>query len=186
MMIKDYSSKILTIPNILSFIRIGLIPFITVFYYKKNTLLTLAFILLSAVSDVLDGFIARKFNMISSLGKALDPIADKLTLFTLILIISIKKPLMLLVLVVFVIKEILMGVQGLLIIKYTGDTYSAKWYGKLTTTALYLLLILNLVWVNASKLLIISTVILSILLMVFSLLKYSYTNSNKIREAKGK
>lgn len=75
-----YQKKILTIPNILSFFRLCLIPVIIWLYTEKQDYFwTLLVLLLSAVTDIVDGIIARKCNMISDFGKAFDPIADKLT-----------------------------------------------------------------------------------------------------------
>ncbi|MBQ3165860.1 MAG: CDP-alcohol phosphatidyltransferase family protein, partial [Clostridia bacterium] len=67
--------QIFTIPNILSFIRIGLIPFIVIAYVEGNLLLSAILLASSALTDIVDGFIARRFNQVSPLGKALDPIA---------------------------------------------------------------------------------------------------------------
>ena len=83
--------KIITIPNVLSFFRILLIPFIIWFYcYKKDYTLTLVVIIVSGLTDVIDGFIARRFNMISDFGKIFDPFADKLTQITIINCLIIK------------------------------------------------------------------------------------------------
>ena len=75
-----FHGDILTIPNILSFSRICMIPwFMWVYLARGDSLSAALILLLSGVTDCLDGFIARRFNMISNLGKALDPLADKLT-----------------------------------------------------------------------------------------------------------
>ena len=73
--------------------------------------------MLSALTDIADGIIARKFNMITPLGKALDPIADKLTIFALLVLLCLKTHITIYLLALFTLKEILMGVQGILIIK---------------------------------------------------------------------
>lgn len=75
-----YKNKILTIPNILSFLRLCLIPVIVWLYVdKQDYLWALLVLILSGITDIVDGIIARKCNMISDFGKAFDPIADKLT-----------------------------------------------------------------------------------------------------------
>ena len=75
-----YKHKIITIPNVLSFFRLLLIPVIVWLYIvKKDPLWTTGILVLSGVTDVVDGIIARKCNMISDFGKAFDPVADKLT-----------------------------------------------------------------------------------------------------------
>ena len=96
--------KIITIPNVLSFFRILLIPFIIWFYcYKKDYTLTLVVIIVSGLTDVIDGFIARRFNMISDFGKIFDPFADKLTQITIINCLITTYKYMIIPLVVFVV-----------------------------------------------------------------------------------
>ena len=67
------------IPNILTMLRFVLIPFILYFLSIDNYILTFVFLTLSGITDVLDGFIARKFNFITDFGKLIDPLADKAT-----------------------------------------------------------------------------------------------------------
>ncbi|MDD4773665.1 MAG: CDP-alcohol phosphatidyltransferase family protein [Eubacteriales bacterium] len=74
---KNPESRVITIPNILSFFRICLIPVIVWLYIvKENSIWAGYLLILSGVTDIIDGFIARNFHMISNLGKVLDPIAD--------------------------------------------------------------------------------------------------------------
>ena len=138
--------NIFSIPNILSIIRISIIPFFVASYLLDRVYLTALLIVLSGLTDVVDGFIARRFNMITPIGKALDPIADKLTIVSILLCVCIKRAVVLGLLVIFVVKEILMGIEGLFVIKYTGTTYSAKWFGKLSTCLLYLSLLTIILW----------------------------------------
>ena len=77
---KDYKNKIFTIPNVLSFFRILLVPvFVWLYAFRDERIWALIVLIVSGVTDLLDGFIARHFHMISDLGKMLDPVADKLT-----------------------------------------------------------------------------------------------------------
>ena len=79
-----------TIPNLMSFIRILLIPVFGVLFYKGYSVAAVAVLAVSGLSDLFDGKIARKFNQVSNLGKILDPIADKLTIFTIAIILFLK------------------------------------------------------------------------------------------------
>lgn len=129
---------IFTIPNFLSLFRILLIPLIFVSYKVYGNLYFLgSVIVLSGLTDVLDGIIARKFNMISDLGKMLDPFADKLTQGALICCLIDKYPFMLTFICVFVVFEVLKAVLGYIVSKRTGVMRSAKWFGKVTTVYLY-------------------------------------------------
>ena len=173
-------NEIISIPNVLSVIRIALIPFIVVFKVKSKELASSLFIILSALTDVVDGYIARRFNMTTSLGKALDPIADKLTLLSIIVCLCLDYPIMFLLLSIFIIKEIVMGVQGLVIIRKTGTTYSAKWYGKISTVLLYLTLFIHVLFSNVNYNFTIISVIVCIISILLSLTMYTILNVKKL------
>jgi len=144
-----YKNKIITIPNILSLFRLLLIPVIIWLYMvKKDPEWTTAILVLSGITDIADGIIARKWNMISDFGKAFDPVADKLTqIATLVCLVSRFKW-MLLPLCVMVVKEITAGIISLLVIRRTGNVYGAVWHGKATTVSLYSMMIIHLIWFN--------------------------------------
>ena len=140
MQIRDLFRKeqVLTIPNLLTLLRIVLLPFIIWSYVGLHNLtLTIVLLAISALSDVLDGAIARKFNMVSDLGKALDPVADKLTQVSLVLCLAFSHPLMWYLRALCVVRETTMLVLGLITMKRTNGVFCAKWYGKLSTVMLY-------------------------------------------------
>lgn len=123
--------QVLTIPNLLSVIRLALIPLIVWLYIgKQEYSAAVAVILISGATDIIDGFIARKFNMVSDLGKILDPVADKLTQATVILCLTVKYRWMRGLIVLFVVKEIIMAVLGYMAIQKKDVVNSAKWYGQ--------------------------------------------------------
>ena len=98
---KDYTKKVVTLPNVLSLFRIILIPLIIWAYcVLQSPTVTALLVVLSGLTDVVDGFIARHFNMISNVGKALDPIADKLTQIAMLFCLWTRVPLILLPLIV--------------------------------------------------------------------------------------
>ena len=130
--------KIWTVPNCLSFFRLLLVPFIVWSYLGlHNTTLTIILLALSAVTDILDGQIARHFNMISDLGKALDPVADKLTQVSIVTCLAFTYPLLWVLLGLCVIRETCMGIFGYLTIRKTNKVPGARWYGKVSTVVLY-------------------------------------------------
>ncbi|MBQ0102483.1 MAG: CDP-alcohol phosphatidyltransferase family protein [Firmicutes bacterium] len=129
--------RVLTLPNVMSFGRIVLIPFIMWFYIsKKNYTLSLILLVISALTDVVDGIIARHFNMVSEFGKALDPVADKLTQGSLMVCLSVRYRLMRSLLLLFLIKELFMLIVTSVTLKKKGIISSAKWYGKANTVIL--------------------------------------------------
>ena len=142
-----YKSKILTIPNLLSFFRICLIPVIVWLYVGRRRYgLAAAVLALSGATDVVDGFIARRFHMVSDFGKAFDPVADKLTQFAMLLCLVTRFRSMLLPLVILVAKELFALVTSLMTIKKTGQVLGAVWHGKAATVCLYAAMFVHLVW----------------------------------------
>ncbi len=177
-------TEIWTIPNILSFFRLALIPFIVWAYCLGVYLLCAGLIILSGITDLLDGYIARRFDMVSALGKALDPIADKLTLFAILIFVAIEKNLLFILLGIFIVKEILMGIEGLFIIKKTGTTYSAEWYGKITTLVMYISMIIVIVWENIPHIAVLIILLLCSILVAFSFIMYSIRNYKRLKNNK--
>ncbi|MBR6321858.1 MAG: CDP-alcohol phosphatidyltransferase family protein [Lachnospiraceae bacterium] len=143
----ESSKKIFTIPNLLSLLRILLVPvFMYLYIGKQNILWTAIVLVISCISDVIDGPIARKFNQVSDVGKALDPVGDKLTQFGLMVCLITKYPLMWIPAVIIAVKEIVSGILGLVTIKKCGVVKGAVWHGKLTTVLLFLMMGLHLLW----------------------------------------
>ena len=130
--------QVYTVPNLMTLFRILLIPFVILSYVGfHNTVLTIILLAVSALTDVMDGIIARKFHMISDLGKALDPLADKLTQVSVVLCLAFEHPLMWILLALCVIRETFMLIFGYLTMKRANRVFSARWYGKLSTVMLY-------------------------------------------------
>lgn len=142
-----YRYKILTIPNILSFFRLCLIPvFAWTYCEMKDYLLTALTVVVSGLTDVVDGFIARRFHMVSEFGKAFDPIADKLTQLALLICLLTRFPSIWILTILLVIKEFISGLTNLLVIRRKKEVYGAEWHGKLTTCTIYAVVLLHLFW----------------------------------------
>lgn len=172
-----YKKKIITIPNILSMVRICLIPVIVwLFLSKENYLLTGIFVLISGLTDVVDGMIARRFNMISDVGKVLDPIADKATQAVVVILLSIRFPLMLIPLAIGIVKEIFMTVSGYMIVKKCDVVLGANWHGKLATVVLTATMALHLVWYNIDPTVSLIMILLSAAFIALSLTLYAVRN----------
>lgn len=135
------NKKIFTVPNVLSMFRIVLIPFIAWTYFNEKMeyhyLVSLSLLFLSGATDVIDGFVARHFDMVSDVGKILDPIADKLTQFTVVICLAVNIPMMSVVAIIIFAKELLMLIGAVVLIKNGCETPYARWWGKLTTVVLY-------------------------------------------------
>ena len=104
---KPSRKDILTIPNLLSLLRLMMIPLFVWLYLHGHDGWTAAVLLLSGATDVVDGYIARHYNQVSDFGKAFDPVADKLTQAAMLLCLTTRHPAMLVPLILLVIKETL-------------------------------------------------------------------------------
>ena len=146
---EKYKHKIVTIPNVLSLLRLLLIPLILWLYVvKHDPLWTCAILVLSGVTDIVDGIIARRCHMVSDFGKAFDPVADKLTQIAMLFCLVTRFRWMLLPLCVMVVKEVAAGILGLVVIRKTGNVDGAVWHGKATTVSLYSMMAIHLIWYN--------------------------------------
>ena len=139
---KQFKKEILSIPNILSMIRIVFIPVYAYMYLTAETMadfyLSTALMGLSMITDLFDGIIARKFNMITTLGKILDPIADKLTQVVVLVCLAIRFKPLFWVLGVFLVKEGFMLVMGLINLHKGKMLDGALMAGKVCTAVLFL------------------------------------------------
>lgn len=177
-----YKNKIITIPNILSFFRLCLIPVIVWLYIsEKDYFWTLMILLLSGLTDIVDGIIARKFSMISDFGKAFDPIADKLTQAATLCCLVVRFRYMLVPLGMLVIKEVVTGITALISIKKTEQVEGAVWHGKLTTVSLYLMIAVHLIWFNIPITVSLIMVGICIGIMIMSFIMYSVRNIKAIK-----
>lgn len=172
-----YQKKILTIPNILSFFRVCLIPVIVWLYcFQEDYLLTTILLVVSGVTDVVDGIIARKFHMISDFGKVFDPIADKLTQFVMLICLVTRFRYMVIPAALMFVKELLAAITGFFTVRKSGVVMGAVWHGKVTTFLLYGLMLVHILWFNIPM--VISNILIAVcsLMMLYSAVQYSIRN----------
>ncbi|MBQ7296085.1 MAG: CDP-alcohol phosphatidyltransferase family protein [Clostridia bacterium] len=147
---KDLFKGCWTIPNLLSLIRILLIPVFAVLFYNDEKIWAVFVLALSGLSDTFDGQIARRFNQVSALGKILDPVADKLTQITIaiMLLIDFRSAENALiqafswVFLVFLIKEAIMIIGGLIMLLLNIRPGAAEFWGKAATLVFYVGMVL--------------------------------------------
>ena len=142
MFIKDWKKEMFTIPNLLSVFRLVLIPVYVVIYLNAQEpadyFLAAAILAVSCLTDLIDGKIARHFNMISTVGKILDPVADKATQFTLIICLALKYPILWYLVALFVVKESFQLIAGGIRLRKGRMLKGALLSGKICTTVLFL------------------------------------------------
>lgn len=183
---EERSKKIFTIPNILSLFRFVLAFVFAYVYLNASTTreyyIAALIIVLSGLTDVIDGKIARHFHMISELGKILDPVADKFTQGIVALCLIKRFPLMLVLFVIFILKESYMAIRGIMVLKATGKNSGALWFGKMNTVIMYAVLFLMLAIpgmpLSVSNILI----IFCICVMFFTFFMYAKTYHQLIKQ----
>lgn len=131
------------LPNILTIIRFLLIPVIVLFALNNNYIVAIVVLTISGITDILDGYIARRFNLISDFGKLMDPFADKATQLTILVVLSIKEIIPFWIMIVVLLKEVLM-IAGASFLYGKELVVSSKWYGKLATVLFYVAIVCSL------------------------------------------
>ena len=127
-----------TIPNILTYFRFLLIAPFIYYFLKENYIPAAICIITSGLTDCFDGMIARRFNQVTSLGKILDPIADKFTLLAVVICMVIYVPQVLPALIILLFKDVLMLLGGVDLINKGITPPPAMWYGKIGTIVFYI------------------------------------------------
>jgi len=164
------------VPNILTIVRFLLIPFIVFYIFTNNYLLAFVFFTISAITDIADGFIARKFNLISNFGKLMDPLADKLTQIATLASLVLTDIIPIWILLVVLLKEFIMICGASFLYGKDVVVYS-RWYGKLATVLLYFAIVISLlvkqfnlpgIWKNFD----LALFILALITTIFSLIMY--------------
>lgn len=180
---RNTEDRIITIPNLLSAFRLLLIPvFVWTYCAREAYALTAALLLLSGLTDLADGFIARRFHMVSKLGKMLDPAADKLTQAAMLICLVTRFPMIWFPLGLLAVKEASVGITSLLVIRKSGVVTGAVWHGKVTTALLYLVILVHLIWFDIPA--VFSDVLIAVCfaMMLYSWIKYCRHNITVLLE----
>lgn len=181
-------SEYFTIPNLMGYFRILIIPvFMYLYYHAESTKdYITAFILLtiSYLTDLFDGKIARKFNMVTDLGKMLDPVADKLTQWSIAIAISFRIPIMMNFVILFALKEFYMGMIGLYIMKKYHKVNMAQMFGKVSTVLLDIGVLVLLFFTSMPLKTANAIIYCMMLVVVLAWVRYIVYHINQIKELK--
>lgn len=142
------------VPNILTIIRFLLIPPIVLTIVYDDLIMALVFLVLSGITDVLDGAIARKFNLVTDFGKLVDPLADKATQTAILITLAVKGLIPFWILAIVIVKEFAM-IAGASFLYGKELVVSSKWYGKLATVIFYVAIACSLIirFINSNNIL---------------------------------
>ena len=132
----------MNLPNILSLSRVALMPFIILALKNEQALALLLLMLAAVATDYFDGFLARKQNKISELGKILDPLADKVCIDVMVIFLSLWRGFPWWATALIILRDLLILAGGLVVIKKIKHVPASNWPGKVTSTVLALAIIL--------------------------------------------
>lgn len=183
----------MNIPNILTVIRFLLVPVFGYFLCSGQFVAAIIVFITACITDILDGIIARKFNLITSFGKLADPLADKFLQLTALTILTVQKIIPLPVLIIVLAKELFMIAGSILIYKKVNFVVQANWYGKMTTVIFSFAIVMTIILhstriVNSyTDVLINIFVFVAVFSTLFSFFMYSLefkklTHENQIRK----
>ena len=188
---KNWKKEIFTIPNVLSLFRLALIPVYMDIYLKadlaangpRDYYLAAAILAVSCLTDLIDGKIARHFNMMTTLGKFLDPVADKATQFTLIVCLAIRYPILWYLTGLFVIKEGFQLIAGALKWRKGKILNRALLSGKICTTVLFISLIVMVMIPTLTQETVAIIALVDGLFMLISFIHYILAYCGKVKKA---
>lgn len=179
----DRANRVITIPNMLTTLRILLVPAFILAYFHRPGVLPVLILALSALTDLLDGQIARRFNQVSDLGKMLDPIADKLTQGAMLICLLKRFPLFRIPLILMIVREVFVGVTSLLAIRRSGHIEGAEMHGKVATVLLYAMALSHLLFPNMPEALSNALIAVTTVSMAISFVLYAIKNLRILRKA---
>ncbi|AEF17717.1 MULTISPECIES: CDP-alcohol phosphatidyltransferase family protein [Thermoanaerobacterium] len=162
----------MNIPNTLTLIRFVLIPvFVYSFFYIYNgNIYAAAVFLISGLTDVLDGYIARHYNQITKVGILMDPLADKLMIITVLLSLWIKGIIPFFIILIVIIKEVTMIIGAFILYKRKDITIPANRFGKTATLLFYVAIIFSIFdWPYGLTLMIIALILALVAFFIYSI-----------------
>lgn len=173
---KNLKKEVLSIPNIMGYFRIILIPIFLYTYYNatsaKDYYIVAWIVCISGITDFLDGYVARNFNMITELGKFIDPFADKLTQAALVFCLASRHKLMWYLVGLFILKEGFMAVMGIIMLRRWKKLDGAKWFGKVCTAVLYVVMFILILLPSINDFIANNLIVLCGIFMLMSFILY--------------
>jgi CDP-diacylglycerol--glycerol-3-phosphate 3-phosphatidyltransferase len=170
-------NEIKTKSNLLSLVRLFLaIPFwflLDNFQSEQVRYITVGFCLIAAATDILDGFLARKFNEITELGKVIDPLADKIVVGIIILKLFLIGQIETYYFIMIIGRDLLIFLGGINISKKIGKVLPSNMLGKITVSNIGVVILMILLYIGRSNIIFMILYYLSIVLMIVSLIGYA-------------
>lgn len=134
------------VPNALSVLRILLIPCFMTLYLLKLDNWAFVVLLVSGLSDCVDGYLARRLNQITDCGKLLDPLSDKLTQVAVVVCLNTRYPALLPLTILCFVKELCQGIGGVILLRKNTAVRGSMWFGKVSTVVFYVCMLCIVLW----------------------------------------
>ncbi len=171
-------NKNFNVPNALTLLRILLIVPFVVYYTNDHVIRAVLVLVLSGLTDMFDGIIARRFNQFTELGQMLDPLADKLTQGAVAVCFALKQPILIPFLAVLVAKELVMVVGGIFLLLFKKKKPGgSQWYGKIATVLFYIsfgtIVALKGIWKIESAGLSMVLLSITVAFMIYAFVRYA-------------
>ena len=180
---------LINIPNVLCYIRILLVPVFIILFLKEMYWQSGIIIMIATATDVVDGWIARHFNMITDWGKFIDPLADKLMQFAMLIMAIFKNPWISILVGIFALKEAIMLAVGLYIYHKGNNLNGAMWCGKLSTVVLdgclFLIIVLPTKYIRTANVFVLIALSAGFLILSFIIYMREYIKMYKEMKADG-
>lgn len=180
---------LIKLPNILCYVRIIMVPWFLYVYFTAvepvDYYAATVIVLLSGLTDMLDGQIARRCNMITDLGKIIDPVADKLMQLAMLVALTWNIRYMFFLVIYLVIKEAVSAFTGFLILKKRHRRLDgAKWYGKVSTAVLYIVMLALIAFPHMNSLLQFLLIMICVAALTLSFVMYMRIYFIMLRDSK--
>lgn len=171
------------IPNILTSLRLILVPIFGILVYSNHYIAAAIVFIIASFTDAADGFIARKFSLITEFGKFFDPLADKLLSLTAVVLLASQGRIIWIIPAVILLKDLLIGIGGLLLYKKKHIVKKSKWYGKVSTLLFFISILLCMFsqTLEMGRIILWITVFFSIFAFTMYGILYKNINKNKVR-----
>lgn len=170
----------MNVPNILTTLRFFMVPFFAYYLYMQQYSVSVIIFIIAGITDILDGYIARKKDIVTKWGKLADPLADKLMQLTALVMLTIHKIIPGIFLVIMLIKELTMVAGSIKLYKKDNVVVSANWYGKFATVVFYVAIVVTMVFkilgLNGviPSIIVIILILITLFAMIYAFIKYVF------------
>lgn len=171
---------VLNLPNVLTTIRFFMGPFFGYYLYIQQYRISIVIFIVAGITDVLDGYIARKYNIVTKWGKLADPLADKLMQLTALIMLTYHKIIPAVFLIIMLAKELMMVAGSIKLYKKEHFVVSANWYGKFATVVFYVAICITMMFTilgldgTIPSIIVVMLILVTLVTMIYAFINYVF------------